>query len=561
MNVLVLDNNQELDLNQSNATPKLKSKNFLLASIAGFVIFFLLFGGYAGLVLAQKNQLTVRLEKAVQACQKAQIEYTQEFGQNDISCTSGVADLDQEWSWFELQSRAESEISRIDNVAKPTLEKYQARQSALKTSQDRYNDRRMALKELDYSALPTLESLDQAQPAQTQVDYLLEKTQYFDSQTKLLDQVINRYELLMQYKLDKFWSRVKAAQKLNLELPVEASDLIQEYNLNDTQKADTLILLDNNQTTIKTKNLSNRLTTATLAIMRTIYPKIQESKENEKIANTSDLPKNLVNIPILMYHRVDDLYSLPESEQTSNRKSLTVSPETFSWQMDLIQNKGYKTIDLKDLDIAIETNDKAFFDGKKVILTFDDGYPEHYSFVFKELKKRDMKGVFGIVTSTVKDQVNSSVLTWDNLKEMQTGGMQIVSHTVSHCSLGSFRFSDGRPLSDGGDYRKCDLSSPKEINYGKVGFEMMPVKQAEFELIESKKSLEEKLGQPSPYLIFPFGSYSDQAFDIMWRHGYKLGLGVGMGPNINLNTPFLLNRVTVYGDTKVGEAKGWFEKI
>lgn len=461
-----------------------------------------------------------------------------------------------------MQAKTDGVVKNTQDIGEPAKERYQQRQNAANDNQNKYSNRRSVLDELGYKALPSLENTDQKLPFQNQLNFLQQKAQFFDDQTKLLDTAIDRYELLMQYKLDKFWSRVAAAKKLNVNLPDEASNLIQDFDLKDNQKVDVLAILDTKENTLKTKNLNNRLSKATLAIMRAIYPKAQESRDSAKLIDISDLPENPVNIPILMYHRMEDISKLPTKEQTASRKSLTLSPETFSWEMDLIQNKGYKTVDLNDLDKAIETKDKAFFDGKKVILTFDDGYPEHYSFVFKELQKREMKGVFGIVSATVKDKDESKgVITWDNLKEMQAGGMQIVPHTVSHCSLGSYRFFDGRNLGQSGDYRKCDLSNPKELNYGKIGYDMMPEKQVEFELKESKKTLEEKLEQSNPYLIFPFGAYNDETFDIMWQYGYKIGLGVGNGPNINLDTPFLLNRVTVYGNTKVGEPKGWFEKM
>jgi len=559
--VLVLDNNQKPDLSNKKPTNETKKNTFLLTFVIVLVILIVAIGVYFGWVWMQKDVVKAKIENAIQICQKAQAQYQSEFGQNDISCAVEKPDLSQVWNWYELQAKTDSIVKNIQNFGDPAKEKYQQRQNAANDSQNKYNDRRSVLQELGYKALSSLESVNKNLPAQDQLNYLQKKTQFFDDQIKSLDPVIDRYELLMQYKLDKFWSRVAAAKKLNVDLPVEANSLIQDFNLKDNLKADTLVVLDTKELTAKTKDLNNRLSLATLAIMRAIYPKAQESKDNANIIDIADLPQNAVNIPILMYHHVDDISKLPVKEQTASRKSLTVSPETFNWEMDLIQSKGFKTVDLNDLDKAIETKDKSFFDGKKVILTFDDGYPEHYTFVFKALQARQMKGVFGIVTASVKDRVDSLALTWDNLKEMQAGGMQLVSHSVSHCSLGSYRFFDGRTLGDGGDYKKCDLSSPKEINYGKVGFEMMPKNQVEFELTESKKTLEEKLGQSSPYIILPFGAYNDQTFDMMWQNGYKLGLGVGNGPNINLNTPFFLNRVTVYGNTKVGEAKGWFEKI
>jgi peptidoglycan/xylan/chitin deacetylase (PgdA/CDA1 family) len=295
--------------------------------------------------------------------------------------------------------------------------------------------------------------------------------------------------------------------------------------------------------------------------MQVIYAKAKESKEDIKQIDVDLSDKYIVNLPILMYHHVDEIEKLPKNEQTKDRKSLTVSPATFAAQLDKLKSAGYETVTLEDLETAVNTKNQVFFTGKKIMLTFDDGYKEHYSVVFKELQSRGMKGVFGIITSNVSDKEESDKLTWSKLKEMQSAGMEIVSHTVSHCALGSYKFFDGRSLSPKGEYRKCNLANPKELNYGHVGNEMISEEQARFEVVESKKIIDQKLGINSRYLIFPYGAYNDEIFDLLWSSGYKLGLGVAGGPKIDLNNPFLLNRVTVIGGTKPDEMVGWFKGI
>ena len=256
-----------------------------------------------------------------------------------------------------------------------------------------------------------------------------------------------------------------------------------------------------------------------------------------------------------MYHRIEDMDKIPKNEQSDARKAISVTPEIFKSQLDVLKQKGFETVNLDDIVEAIETQNKSFFNGKKVIISFDDGYREHYDIAYPELKSRGFKGIFGVITEEISDKQSGSfsIITWDKLREMQNNGMQIFAHSSSHCSLGSFKAQDGRPYQDGGEYRKCDLNNQKEVDYGMVGFDMMPIKQAEYELVQSRKLIFDKIGIDQPYFMFPYGAYSEEIFDIMFQNGFKLGLGVGGGPDIDLNQPFVLNRVSVDDDTDLSD--------
>jgi peptidoglycan/xylan/chitin deacetylase (PgdA/CDA1 family) len=255
----------------------------------------------------------------------------------------------------------------------------------------------------------------------------------------------------------------------------------------------------------------------------------------------------IVNFPILMYHRIEDFIALPATQKNKIRQDLTTSPQAFGMQLDYLQSKGFQTVTMGEVSQAISYKDAEFFNRKIVMLTFDDGYAEHYKIVFPELKKRKMKGVFGIVT-------NFKGMTWDELREMSRDpNMEIVSHTVSHCPLASAtKFNDPEENPVGGEYKACS---------GKYGTKakFMPTEEVKFELQESKNILEKELSKPIKYLIYTYGSFNQQTIDIGREVGYKAGLKVGTGPNINLNDSMALGRVNVSGlDEPLG---GWFAGI
>lgn len=91
-------------------------------------------------------------------------------------------------------------------------------------------------------------------------------------------------------------------------------------------------------------------------------------------------------VTIIMYHYVRDL----ENSRFPNIKGLDV--EDFKQQMDFFQ-ENYNIIKMEDL--IKEINEKEMnLPEKAALLTFDDGYIDHYTNVFPILKNRGLQGIF-----------------------------------------------------------------------------------------------------------------------------------------------------------------------
>ncbi|RDI39995.1 polysaccharide deacetylase family protein [Falsibacillus pallidus] len=80
-------------------------------------------------------------------------------------------------------------------------------------------------------------------------------------------------------------------------------------------------------------------------------------------------------IPVLMYHHI-----LKDSENVNFHDNMTVSYDEFQKQMDYLQAKGFRTIDLPTLEQYLKYNQNL--PGKVVVLTFDDGLVStiHYAY-------------------------------------------------------------------------------------------------------------------------------------------------------------------------------------
>ena len=93
---------------------------------------------------------------------------------------------------------------------------------------------------------------------------------------------------------------------------------------------------------------------------------------------------------IVMYHYIRDL---PRSEGTFN----FLSPDNFSKQLDYFEKSGgfvskeefFNYLDEESVDHDLNN---------KFLLTFDDGFSDHYKIVLPELKKRGLWGLFYIPT-------------------------------------------------------------------------------------------------------------------------------------------------------------------
>lgn len=88
--------------------------------------------------------------------------------------------------------------------------------------------------------------------------------------------------------------------------------------------------------------------------------------------------------------------------------------------------------------IASYKNDKVC----AISYTFDDGLAEHYTLLFPELEKREMKGTFFINGSKINPDENhitdTTRTTWNRLKEMSDKGHEIANHGWAHKNFGRF---------------------------------------------------------------------------------------------------------------------------
>lgn len=143
---------------------------------------------------------------------------------------------------------------------------------------------------------------------------------------------------------------------------------------------------------------------------------------------TADDTVRRIRVPILMYHYVSPLP--PEADNI--REGLTVSPDTFRSHVEYLASEGYTSISLYEMNKALD--DGSPLPSKPIILTFDDSYTDHYTYVFPVLQEFGFTGTFFVITEYTDNQ-NLNHMTWQQIKEMSDAGMSMESHTKSHNTL------------------------------------------------------------------------------------------------------------------------------
>lgn len=187
----------------------------------------------------------------------------------------------------------------------------------------------------------------------------------------------------------------------------------------------------------------------------------------------------LGRVPVLMYHDV-----LPRKEVFFD-----VTPAEFEAHLQAIRDNGLTPIHLDQLVAHLATG--APLPPKPVLLSFDDGYLGHYEHVYPLLKQYGYPGVFAIYTGKVERNYGRPGLTWAQLREMAADPLvAIASHSITHPK------------------NLADLDDP----------------ELRWEVTESKRILEEKLGVSVKHFVYPEGNYDERVKAAVRQAGYRSAL-------------------------------------
>ena len=182
-------------------------------------------------------------------------------------------------------------------------------------------------------------------------------------------------------------------------------------------------------------------------------------------------------VPILLYHHLQDL---PKTAGPLLRR-WTLSPRKLEDQLAWLTRHGFHTVTMAQLVGHLKHQLPLPF--KPIVLTFDDGWRDHYEVAFPLLKKYHSTATFFIITEAVG---HSAYVDWKQIQEMAAAGMDIEAHSLTHPKLTK-----------------------------------IPPQEAFQEIQRSKQDLEKHLLRPVTVFAYPFGAYNDRVIGMVKRAGFE----------------------------------------
>lgn len=224
--------------------------------------------------------------------------------------------------------------------------------------------------------------------------------------------------------------------------------------------------------------------------------------------NTAVLPvitdsRDSVELPILMYHGITNIPSAVTD--------YTILSDTFEKDLKWLGENGFTSVSPSQLVGYVEKG--SALPDKPVLLTFDDGYANNYTFALPLLQKYHMKAVISIIgtetdvsSGDLYRKVSNSSLSWGEIAILAaSGNVEIGSHTYNlHRNSGGRKGADKKPGETLEDYTAALTS----------------------DLTESRKKICDAAGNPPILFAWPYGAYpkDGSATPILKELGFKLSV-------------------------------------
>ena len=218
-------------------------------------------------------------------------------------------------------------------------------------------------------------------------------------------------------------------------------------------------------------------------------------------------------IPILMYHSIQ--------EGTSDRRpyyDINTSPARFAQQMKFLRENGYRAVHLEEARKLL--GQQGVWDSRYVVITFDDGYRDFLTAACPIMAEFNHTAVLFIPSGLIHGErahfLERECLTWSEIRELHANGIEIGSHSVTHCELKSLR---------------------------------TPALEAE--VADSKQTIEDKIGHRVTSFSYPYAFpetevvFSQTLRKLLEKHGYQDGVTTIIGRSGPDSDRLLLPRLPV----------------
>ncbi|HVU65948.1 MAG TPA: polysaccharide deacetylase family protein [Ktedonobacteraceae bacterium] len=221
--------------------------------------------------------------------------------------------------------------------------------------------------------------------------------------------------------------------------------------------------------------------------------------------------------PILMYHSISD-------QATPKYSPFAIPPALFARQMEYLHQHNYTPLTVTQF-MTIRSRKEQPLPEKPVLLTFDDGLDDFYTGALPVLQQYHFPATLYVVTGYMngtsrwlqaEGESNRPMLTWEKLAEIQASGVECGGHTQYHPQL-----------------------------------DTIPFARARSEIIQCKKTLEDRLGQQIHSFAYPYGYHTTAVKQAVQDAGYTSACAVKYEMCSENTDPFALKRLMVGPTTTI----------
>ncbi|MEV6401143.1 polysaccharide deacetylase family protein, partial [Streptomyces sp. NPDC051907] len=223
-------------------------------------------------------------------------------------------------------------------------------------------------------------------------------------------------------------------------------------------------------------------------------------------------------VPILMYHAVGH-------RPAQAAYSLSVSPDAFAEQMELLGERGFTPLTAARLGDAWRAGGPL--PRRPVLITFDDGYEGVHRHALPHLAKQGFAATLFVSTGWLRGEHDEggaldTMLDWDQVRELAAAGTEIGGHTHTHPQL--------------------DQLDDARLRY---------------ETVRCRDVVADELGAAPVSFAYPYGYSSRRVREAVRAAGFAQSLAVGNALARRRQGPYALERVTVRRSTGIEE----FERL
>ena len=211
-------------------------------------------------------------------------------------------------------------------------------------------------------------------------------------------------------------------------------------------------------------------------------------------------------VPVLTYHNL--------GEQAKGR--LVLAAASFREQMRYLKTNGYRVVSLADFVEYTRLNRQL--PQRAVVLTFDDGYRAFKDHAYPVLKELGFTATLFIYTDWVGAGRGS--LSWADLRELATAGIDIQAHSKTHADL---RRAQGETEAQYARRMQAELEQPQEL-------------------------FNRNLGRRTQVLAYPYGRWEEGLLPKVKEYGYVAAFSVRRQGNASFVRSLAGHRSQIYAE-------------